>query len=93
MAGRDGPVKWIDRLKVALIEEDEKKIAELLDHMPSFKERAEIEEAMKLLEHGIALFSQKRDETAKEMRKIADAKKFLTSTEDKEAYHRLDITS
>ena len=86
-------MKWIDRLKVALIEEDEKKIAELLDQMPSFKERADIEEAMKLLEHGIALFSQKRDETAKEMRKIADAKKFLTSTEDRDAHHRLDVTS
>ena len=86
-------MKWVDRLKVALIEEDERKIADLLDRMPSFKERAEIEEAMKLLEHGIALFSKKREETARQMRRIADAKKFMTSSSNEENFHRLDLTS
>ena len=93
MAGRDGIVNWIERFKIAVIEEDDRKITQLLDEMPRLNDEDQIKKAMKLIQHAIDVYTQKRDVTALQMQKILDEKKFFSSVDSKTTAHRLDITS
>ncbi len=85
-------MNWIDRFKIALIEEDESAMADLLASMPDFESVEEMRSAQQLIAQAIELFKGKKAEVARMMKEIETSRKFLTS-ETSELPNRLDITS
>ncbi|WP_456452424.1 hypothetical protein [Hydrogenimonas sp.] len=86
-------MNWLDDFKIALIEEDERRLASLVGQIPAFETTEEIESAMRLIAQARTLMEAKKDQVAKEMREIETAKKFLTSSEEPPESGKLDITS
>ncbi|WP_457595825.1 hypothetical protein [Hydrogenimonas sp.] len=86
-------MNWLERFKVALIEEDDARLAFLLEEMPSFDDVEEARSAQRLVAQAIALFEHKRDTLAKEMAEIEATRKFLTSFQPAEGRARLDVSS
>ena len=85
-------MSWIERFKIALIEEDEAAMAELLASMPDFDDIEEMRSAQRLIVQAIEHFEGKMAEVARIMKEIETSRKFLTSDSD-ETPNRLDITS
>ncbi|WP_353662499.1 hypothetical protein [Hydrogenimonas sp. SS33] len=87
-------MSWIERFKIALVEEDEESLSTLISRMPEFTEHGQMRAAQALITQAIDLFESKRIRVYKEMQRLECAKKFLTSSsESEEGTNRLDITS
>jgi hypothetical protein len=82
--------EWIARLKVAAIEENWQQMHHLLENIPQNATADELQTAMALIEGARRSLEAKKEETARQMQEILQAKKFLASQEDA-TY--LDITS
>ncbi|MCF6172717.1 MAG: hypothetical protein L3J44_02890 [Campylobacteraceae bacterium] len=70
---------WINDLKVAIIEEDTKSIANLTKNLPDFTILDEAQEALSLVKTAIDLIDKKKQEALETMKKIKQTKNFLSS--------------
>ncbi len=86
-------MEWLERFKIALIEEDEAGLAALIDDLPAFEKVEEIESAMRLIAQARTLIEAKKERLGREMRALETSRKFLTSSEDDTSSGRLDLTS
>jgi hypothetical protein len=73
---------WIARLKVAAIEEDWQKLHTLLEKVPQEASPEELQTALALIEGARRTLEAKKEETARQMQEILQAKKFLASQEE-----------
>ncbi len=71
---------WLKAFKLALIEEDTKRIDTLLSKSPRFETIEEMEEAYYLLQNAKELLLRLQGETKRQMEQIEKNKKFLAST-------------
>lgn len=69
--------KWLERFKIALIEEDVTKIDVLLLDIPEFKKIDDLKMAYTLIQTAKEKFEKEKFETKLKMSKIKKAKKFL----------------
>ena len=83
---------WLQEFKIALIEEDTQKLAELSDADLQFETVEEVQEAMLLIQQADKLFNRLKNETALAMKQLKKNIDFLKSTEAP-AVSTLDITS
>ncbi len=85
-------MKWHDQFLSAVVDEDERRIISLLESMPDFTEKEDMERAMKLISEAKARFERKKEQLASRMRMTKRQKSFLeTSLETSPA--TLDIHS
>jgi len=83
---------WLNKLKIAITNQDTNSIDELLNDMPQFSELSKMQEAMYLLKEAVSLSKKLQDETLYSMKQIKKNIKFIKSTQlDK--ISSLDITS
>lgn len=71
---------WLTELKIAIIEQDPKRLDALLDHTPQMESIQEIEEAIYLLREANEMMQHLKDETAASMKQIKKSVGFLDST-------------
>ncbi|MCW8838386.1 MAG: hypothetical protein OQJ77_05790 [Thiovulaceae bacterium] len=83
---------WLNQLQVAIIEKDTKKLDELLDTLPEFQNKEEMQKASYLLREALELLYKLKDETSASMIQIKKNIKFLNSTQSK-PLNKLDIKS
>jgi len=83
---------WIQEFKIALIEENTQKLAELTETDLKFESVEETKEAMYLIKQAETLFYRLKDETAFSMKQLKKNINFLRATEAPSA-NTLDITS
>ena len=86
-------MNWFENFKIALIEEDERKLASLISQIPPFDTQDEMVSAMHLIDQARKLYENKKSLLAKEMNEIRLSKKFLASADDTASQRQLDITS
>lgn len=83
---------WINSLKIAIIEKNTESLNKLLDEIPEFTEKKDIEEALYLLRESSELLHSLKDEASKSMKLIKKNLQFLKST-DIPTSKKLDIKS
>ncbi|MDO8454698.1 MAG: hypothetical protein Q7S59_09025 [Sulfurimonas sp.] len=83
---------WLTKLKIAIIEKNADSLDKLLDDIPKLTKKAEIEEAIYLLEEASRVFSGLKDEVLKSMNQIQKNLQFLRST-DIPTSRNLDLMS
>ena len=83
---------WIQEFKIALVEENIQKLAELADADLQFDTIEEIQEAMYLIKQADVLFHRLKNETAVAMKQLKKNINFLRATEAPVA-NKLDIIS
>jgi len=79
-------VQWLKSFKIALIEENEKKLKELIETIPAFENIDEMKEAFALISQAILMLKEKREKIKKDINKLNKAKAFLTSYSFKSSY-------
>ena len=83
---------WLNKLKIAITNQDTDAIDALLDNMPHFSELDKMQEAMYLLKEASSLAQKLKDETYASMKQIKKNIKFLKVTQPS-SLSKLDITS
>ncbi len=83
---------WLNRFKIALIEKDIPRVAELLDTMPPFENVNEMKEAAALCLEAERLVQRLKDETLRAKAQLRKNIEFLRATHS-DAPSGLDITS
>lgn len=83
---------WIQEFKIALMEEDTQKLAQLVDADLQFETTEEMQEAMYLIKEAQKLFSELKNETVRSMKQLKKNIDFLRATETP-VVSVLDITS
>jgi len=68
---------WLEAFKIALIQEDGKKLSSLIDTLPQFESPQAMQEASYLIEQAIEFFKEQEKSASLEMQKIRKAKKYL----------------
>jgi outer membrane PBP1 activator LpoA protein len=68
---------WINRLKIAVIQEDIETATELVKTAPKFQNIQEAKEAKSLIEAAINIAIREKEKTLEAMNKIKQTKKFL----------------
>ncbi len=76
---RKQKLNWIKNFKIAIIEENANEIESLIDTMPVFSNNIRAKEALALIEEALKVVRKKRTQTLKNMNKIKQTKKFLSS--------------
>jgi len=76
-------LKWLDSLKLSVIERDYEKLESLLFDMPEFEDMEDLQKAINLIEEARNIVSIEKDEMLKQMQKIQKAKKFTTYKREK----------
>lgn len=71
---------WLKKFKIALLTEEIETISSLIDEMPLFESRDEIEEAAFLIMQCQSLIEAKKNETSRLMKQIKQTKEFLDSS-------------
>lgn len=71
---------WLKALKIAVLEEDTKRIDALVDEVPRFDTLKEMEEAYYLMKKAQEILLRLQEETKRQMEQIEKSKKFLVST-------------
>ncbi len=74
------PLKWLNDLKLAIINQEINNIGELMKNIPSIEEMDEATEALALINEAIAIVEKERERTLKTMNKIKQTKAFLKSS-------------
>ena len=83
---------WIEQLKIAIIQKDVELLSKLLDDIPSFKTKEEMEQAAYLLQEAVNVVLSLRDDVASSMLQIKKNLDFLKSTEHKQTA-KFDVKS
>lgn len=83
---------WIEQLKIAIIQKDAEPLSKLLDDIPSFKTKEEMEQAAYLLQEAANVVIFLRDDVASSMLQIKKNLDFLKSTQQSNEI-QFDITS
>ncbi len=78
--------KWLERFKIALIEEDVTKVDTLLLNIPEFKKIDDLREAYTLMQEAKDKFEKEKYKTKLKMNKIKKAKKFLDIKENEHSF-------
>ena len=86
------PQMWLNKLKIAIIEKNTKALGALLEEIPSFEDKKDIEQAAYLLREAASMVESMRNETAASMKQIKKNLDFLSST-GTTASKKLDIRS
>ncbi len=73
-------MQWIKNLKIAIIEEDENKIDNLIQQLPQFNSLEQMQEAAHLMQEAYKLLKLKKDHAAASLLKIKKQKEFLQTT-------------
>jgi len=73
-------LKWINQLKIAIIEKNETKIEELMADFPMFSSQEEMEKAAYLMQEAYDLLVSEKEIVAANLLKIKKQKEFLHST-------------
>ncbi len=83
---------WLTKLQIAIIEENIENLDKLLDEMPLFDSRKDMESASYLLREAATLLHRLKNETALIMNQLKKNMDFLRSTEIRTP-NKLDIKS
>jgi len=83
---------WLTKIKIAIVEKNSDKLNLLLDEVPKFENKQDMEEAMYLLREAAELIYTLRDETKQSMKQMKKNINFLNSTQAP-ALNRLDLKS
>ena len=83
---------WIKNFKIALAQEDTKKLEELTLAIPKFDNIQDIKQVMYLLKGASELFTNLKYDTAENMKQIKTTKDFVNSTQAPSS-NKLDIKS
>ena len=70
-------LKWVDQLKIALIEKDETKIEKLVEQLPSFNSIEEMKEAAYMMQEAHDFLTSQKEKLATNLLKIKKQKEFL----------------
>ena len=70
---------WLNKLKIAIIEEDVIQIGSLTKELPSYDSKQKAEEALALIGEAIKLVDSKKQQTLSSINKIKQTKAFLES--------------
>ncbi|WP_373072024.1 hypothetical protein [Sulfurimonas sp.] len=81
---------WVNDLQIAIIEKDTDKLDELLETLPEFKSKEEMEKAAYLLKEALALLYKLKDQTSVSMKQIKKNIDFLNSTHG-DVKNKLDV--
>jgi len=73
-------LKWLNELKIAVIQEDITAISILIKELPEFNDLEKAKEALALVERAIEIVDLKKAETLKEMNKIKTIKEFVLNS-------------
>lgn len=71
---------WINKFKVALIQKDADALNTLLDEVPNFTNKEDIEQTMYLMREALELIHTLKDETSLSMKQIKKNIDFLGSS-------------
>ncbi len=80
---------WLNKLKIAIVDKNTDTLNELLDDIPTFENKKDIEEAMYLLKEANKLLQTLKKETLSSMEHIKKNIEFLGS--ETQTTGRLDI--
>ena len=83
---------WLTNIKIAIVEKNSDKINHLLDDVPKFENKHDVEEAMYLLREAAELVYTLKDGTEQSMKQIKKSINFLKSTQAPVA-NKLDLKS
>lgn len=70
-------MKWLNDLKIAVIEENIENINKAIQELPNFQDLDKAKEALSLLEEAMKLVNKEREKVLKTMNKIKKTKEFL----------------
>ena len=84
---------WFSKFKIAIIEKNTDAIDKLLDEMPNFSDKRDMQEAMYLMREGAELLYRLKDETGNIISQLKKNIDFLDSTQTPNHQTRLDIRS
>ncbi len=73
-------MKWLNELKIAVIQEDITAISILIKELPEFNDLEKAKEALALVGRAIEIVDLKKAETLKEMNKIKTIKEFVLNS-------------
>lgn len=73
-------LKWLNKLKIAVIQEDITAISTLIKELPEFNDLEKAKEALALVGRAIEIVDLKKAETLKEMNKIKTIKEFVINS-------------
>ncbi len=74
------PMDWLDSLKVAIATQDVRRIETLMEQLPQFDSLKEMEEALYLMQEGVALVESLKTQTRTQMELLKKNIDFLEST-------------
>jgi len=83
---------WLNKLQLAIIDKDPKKINTLVEQMPQLESIDDMKKASVLIKEALKLLHTLKDETASSMKQLKKHQDFLKSTTQSKI-NRLDITS
>lgn len=83
---------WLNKLQIAIVEKDTDKLDELLNTLPEFKNKEEMQKASYLLKEAMVLLLKLKGETSASMKQIKKNLEFLNSTQSNPT-NKLDIKS
>lgn len=72
-------MKWVNQLKIAIIENDASKIDMLVQNMPKFTTEEEMRSAAYLMQEAHTLLSAEKEKIASNLLKLKKQKTFLAS--------------
>lgn len=81
---------WLDKLKIAVIENDDASLQKLLSDIPQIKDKKEIQEALFFLKEATFQMQKLKDKTLISMQQMKKNIAFLQST-DSRSFKNLDI--
>jgi len=73
-------LKWLNELKIAVIQENITAISILIKELPEFNDLEKAKEALALVGRAIEIVDLKKAETLKEMNKIKTIKEFVLNS-------------
>lgn len=73
-------MEWINQLKIAIIENNEKKIESLIEKLPQFESVEQMKEAAYIMQEAHNLLTQEKDILASKLLKIKKQKEFINSS-------------
>ena len=71
---------WLNKFKIALSQKDTDTIENLLDNVPKFSNKAEMDQAMYLMKEGLEMLYSLQDKVGTSMKQIKKNIKFLQSS-------------
>ena len=72
-------MKWMNNLKIAVIENDITAIGKLIQNVPEINDLGQAKESLALIKEAILLVEEEKKKTLKTMQKLKQTKAFLSS--------------